>query len=124
MWMFFDRNARVFNGALLGSRGFPEMQTTVSKEHVKDLAGHVESREQRTRQPEIKRKMRNGPLMRRMKNFIFAPETRKEKGHATERHHTNRVGGKRDRHVFAQSTHPAYVLFLVTAVNHRASAHE
>ena len=66
--------------------------------------------------------MRTRPLRRRVQNFFFRPAAGKKEWHTAERHHSDRISGKRDRHEPAQAAHFANVLFVMAAVNDRTGA--
>jgi len=97
---------------------------TVPEEHVDDLPGHVERGEKCAGNSEIEWNGRSGPVVRRVKNFVFAPKAGEENRHAAKCHHADRVGREGDGHEFSQAAHSANVLFIVAAVNNGTRAEE
>src|SRR5206468_5650477 len=93
------------------------MRAITPKKDVDDLSRLVERGEQRAAEGDVKRSASAFPSPGAEKNFVFAPETRKEQRHTGKRHHADGVGHEGQRHVLAQPAQVADVLAFVRAVD-------
>ncbi len=100
------------------------LPTPVAEEHVAHLPRHVERRQQRAAHQHIKGPVPQVPVLRRFQNAVLRPEAGEQQRKTTKRQHAHRIRNKGQRHIALQSAHPAHVLFLVAAVDHRTRAHK
>ena len=95
-----------------------------TEEDVNHLPRHVERGQDYARHHQVMRRVRRGPVRGGVENLLLRPGAGEKERHAAQRHHSNRVGQKCNRHEPTQSAHLADVLFVMATVNHRAGAEE
>src|ERR1035441_3561270 len=92
-----------------------------SQKNITHLAGHIEGGQKRGKDPQVEWPGRN-PAVRGMQNLLLAPKPGEQQRKAAQSEHPDAVSSKGHRHELAQSTHPAYVLFIPATVNYRTRA--